>query len=352
MSNYLLSALTSTIAPLFSSSDLLDLGSTLQDSNVAVTSSGADIALKVGGLTVTLPAVQLVQASQDGHVTFADGTHLVLGFTGNDTITGTGGNSYLDGMAGNDRSEATNGHNYLLGDSGSDTLTGGAGNDHIYGFGPNPGPDAGDSLSGGGGMDYIQGNAGNDTIDGGDGNDRIFGGQDNDRVTGGAGNDSINGNLGSDTIDGGDGNDIVRGGQSADVLSGGNGDDVILGDMGADTMTGGGGADIFQFHGSDAAFLGLSGLLGNVDTITDFNTSLDHIALGFVPHAVHEVSALSLVDGLVGAVAALTGHGSDAAELTVGNDTYLFYSSSNGAIGDSVIKLQGIHGGIDIHNFI
>jgi serralysin len=240
-----------------------------------------------------------------------------------------------------------------MGGSGSDTIVGSAGNDHIYGYGPTPGPDLGDSLSGGAGDDYIQGNAGNDTIDGGDGNDRILGGQDNDLITGGAGNDSINGNLGADTIDGGAGNDTVRGGQGDDVLSGGDGNDTIMGDMGADTMTGGAGADTFVFHGSDAAFINLSTLLGgHVDTITDFTVGTDHISLGFVPTAVHDISALSLTDALTDATLALTGHGSDVAEVTVGNDTYLFYSSANGAIADSVIDLQGVHGNLGVDSFV
>jgi serralysin len=354
MANYLLSALTSTLAPLFKSEDLLNLGATLQDSNIAISSSGANIALKVGGLTVTLPATELVKASQDAHVTFADGTHLVLGFTGTDILsgTGTGGNSYLDGLGGNDFVIGGEGHDYLLGDAGSDTLMGGGGNDHIYGFGPNPGPDGGDSMSGGAGADYLQGNAGADTIDGGEGNDRIVGGQDNDQITGGTGQDSINGNLGSDTIDGGAGDDTVRGGQSADVLRGGDGNDVLLGDLGADTMTGGAGSDIFQVRGNDAAFVSLPGLLGQHDTITDFAIGADHISLGFIPQAVHHVTALSLVDGLAGVISTLTGHSADVAEVTVGNDTYLFYSSSNGTIADSVIDLQGIHGGIDLNSFV
>lgn len=65
----------------------------------------------------------------------------------------------------------------------------------------------------------------------------------------------------------------------------------------------------------------------------------------------HDLSALTLVDALTGAVAALTGHGSDVVETQVGGDTYLFYSSSNGAIADSVIKLDGAHT-LDLHDFV
>lgn len=341
MSTILFGALSSITSLLFKSTDELSLGSTMQTSSIALSSSGLTTTLGVNGVSLNFPSGTLSAASQAGNLTFSDGTHLVVGKSSADTMHATPGENAMYGLDGNDNMTGGASHDNMMGGAGSDTLDGGDGNDHLYGYGASVGVDGADSITGGAGNDYIQGNAGDDTLDGGDGSDRIFGGQGNDRISGGVGNDFINGNFGDDVIDAGEGNDWVRGGKGDDAITGGAGDDTILGDLGADVLTGGSGSDLFQFRGNDAAGISLTGLLGKLDTITDFSAG-DHISLGFAPRAIYDGGVVgTLGDALTWATTTLTGHGGDVAAITVGSDTMLFYSSTGGALPDSVIELHG-----------
>lgn len=85
---------------------------------------------------------------------------------------------------------------------------------------------------------------------------------------------------GDDTFLGGDGDDLLAGGAGSDSLSGQQGDDWIIagadadtlvGARGVDTLTGGDGADLFVFGGGFTR--------GEVDTVTDFVSADDQIAL-------------------------------------------------------------------------
>lgn len=349
MSSFVSTVMTPLQQLLFSADDTLNFGPGLNGNNVSVTTEGVTTTLSAVGLSLALPTASFSQASESGHVTFLDGTHLLSGTTAGDTMTGTSGNDVMYGGNGNDLMAGVSGNDYAYGGAGSDTIVGGNGNDHIYGYGFGAGApsDGGDSLSGGAGSDYIQGNGGDDTIDGGDGSDRLYGGADNDRITGDAGNDSINGNFGDDVIDGGTGDDFLRGGKGCDVVMGGDGNDQIYGDLGADTLTGGAGADVFHFAGSDAAIVDTDTLLGHVDTITDFTGGQDHFALGFSPtQVVHGAFAGTVAEALVYAQHLLDGQnsGSEIAAVQVGNDTLLFYNNSGGQIADSVIDLHNVIG--------
>lgn len=90
-------------------------------------------------------------------------------------------------------------------------------------------------------------------------------------LTGAAGTQTLQGNAAANVLRGEGGNDRLLGGGGADQLLGGLGNDTLLGNGGLDTLTGGAGADRFVFN------TGLSA--GNVDTIIDFETGLDRIAL-------------------------------------------------------------------------
>jgi len=85
-------------------------------------------------------------------------------------------------------------------------------------------------------------------------------------ITGTVGADTITGTAGIDTIDGGAGNDTISGGAGADVITGG---------TGADTLTGGADADDFILASGDTG-----ATVATADTITDFATGSDSIALG------------------------------------------------------------------------
>jgi Ca2+-binding RTX toxin-like protein len=173
-----------------------------------------------------------------------------------------------------------------------------------------------DSLSGLGGNDYIDGDDGDDTLAGGANGDSLFGGDGNDLLDGGANGDSMSGGAGDDTyiVDGssdtvweasaangidtvlsavsltlgsnvenltltatgsvnGTGNSLdnaITGGSGANVLNGSSGNDTLSGGAGNDNLTGGSGSDEFVFS---------SWFTSNVDTITDFSSGTDIVAL-------------------------------------------------------------------------
>lgn len=270
-----------------------------------------------------------------------DSAALALAFADSDTMLGTSFDDLLNGYAGADD---------LLGGGGADTLRGGAGNDHLYGLAADDGSDdrsdGNDSLSGEDGNDYLRGDAGNDTLDGGAGADRVDGGRGNDVIRGSAGSDSLNGNLGNDAIDGGDGADILRGGQGNDTLAGAFGTDTISGDLGSDVLRGGSGADVFLF----AAGTTLTGN-GGADAISDFENGSDRFDLGFDVTAVLQgARQLSFSASLTAAQALLDerpGTG-EVAALTVGRDTYLFFSATGGNQVDSAIQLSGFTQAVSI----
>ena len=191
-----------------------------------------------------------------------------FGYAGNDTLTGTAmSNDFMYGGTGNDSLSGLGGDDFLFGQDGNDTLRG-AGDDYMFGGRGN------DLLISAGGRDYMTGGAGNDTflVDGandvvrefanhgtdtiqtavltsislatrpnienitytgtaaftGTGNaaaNLIISGAGNDRLTGAAGNDQLRGLAGNDSLYGGDGVDTLMGGAGADRLDGGAGSD-------------------------------------------------------------------------------------------------------------------------------
>jgi Ca2+-binding RTX toxin-like protein len=205
------------------------------------------------------------------------GVERVIGFTGNDTLDGSGltftisllgdrGDDLLRGGAGNDT---------LVGNQGDDRLEGGDGNDWLAGV------DGNDSLYGGAGHDTLIGWIGADVMDGGEGSDfYMVDALDRLHDTGIAGFDRaqvyeaagvfldlsewsgierVNGFSGNDILDassmtasiflfGERGNDLLQGGSGNDTLFGWAGDDTLIGGSGNDFMVGDAGADHFVFR--------------------------------------------------------------------------------------------------------
>src|SRR4051812_12606828 len=145
-------------------------------------------------------------------MTLSDGTHTITSASNSQVIDVTGWNlgslqltnvgtgsatlefDAINTNASTGQSEDTstylsvvNGTSLLGGTAGNDTLTASTGN-----------------------APFISGGAGNDTITGGAGNDRLLAGVGNDTISGGAGNDLIVGGTGTDTLTGGAGNDVFR----------------------------------------------------------------------------------------------------------------------------------------------
>lgn len=156
----------------------------------------------------------------------------------------------------------------------SSTVVGTADNDEIYGYA---------------GKDSLTGLAGNDTLDGGTGNDTMIGGLGDDTYYVDVAKDAVTekANEGTDAIistvtytlannvenltlsgssainaAGNSTNNIVIGNSAANSINGG---------LGSDTLTGGTGNDTFIFNSK----LGST----NIDTITDFTSGRDKIAL-------------------------------------------------------------------------
>ncbi len=149
-----------------------------------------------------------------------------VGFLGEATLDGAGGNDLIRGGFGND------------------SLFGGIGNDRLYGG------DGDDSVFGQDGNDQLFGEAGQDTLNGASGLDRLFGGEDDDFLFGGLANDELHGGNGNDRVVGDAGNDSLFGEAGDDILEGGDNDDFMDGGTGNDSYNGGAGIDLVALAGT------------------------------------------------------------------------------------------------------
>ncbi len=128
------------------------------------------------------------------------------------------------------------------------------------------GSGAADTITGGTQGDLLRGAGGHDSLGGGDGGDLLSGGIGRDTLAGGRGADRLEGGAGHDALDGGAGHDALYGEDGSDRLSGGGGNDTLWGGAGRDMLAGGTGADVFVLRRG-----------GGVDTVTDFDPSLDRV---------------------------------------------------------------------------
>ena len=97
-----------------------------------------------------------------------------------------------------------------------------------------------------------------------------------DVLLGSIGVDILNGDAGNDSIAGGAGNDTLNGGDGADKLDGGSGNDQLTGGVGNDEITGGAGADIIHFALGAGQDLIRNNLLETIDgvDVLRFNASI------------------------------------------------------------------------------
>jgi Ca2+-binding RTX toxin-like protein len=193
---------------------------------------------------VTLEGTPVAEDVYDAR--YINGTDILIGGSGNDTLHGLDLDDILAGGGGNDLLVSNDGDS-LYGGDGKDTLTGGGGNELL------DGGEGKDMMAGGGGNDqYVVGaldviteglNQGIDTeltaLNGltladnvenlvriGDVSFRGYGNALANTLTGGGGIDILDGLAGNDSLYGGNGNDTLIGGAGADKLYGGAGIDT------------------------------------------------------------------------------------------------------------------------------
>ncbi len=222
----------------------------------ALTATGASAAAQSRdtfclGLTIETAEAQgfRVQTGTDGVDVLIGGNttrDFILGFGGDDVLTGAGAGDVICGGPGDDIINAGDGNDRVAGGPGADEISLGAGNDRARGgWGPDRiiGGSGNDRLLGQGGNDRISGESGNDFILGNAGADTLFGGEGKDLIRGLRGKDKIAGGPGDDRLEGGEGDDILSGDDGSDRLFGGPGRDALDGDAGKDILNAGTGRD-------------------------------------------------------------------------------------------------------------
>jgi Ca2+-binding RTX toxin-like protein len=212
--------------------------------------------------------------------------NVIRGTNGHNALGGYGGDDTLAGFGGDDQVNGDDGNDFINGGTGADNMVGGKGNDRFVV------DNTGDVVieNAHAGIDEVLtsisfnlslGNrvnienlrlVGTATINGAGNasNNHIVGNGAANVLSGVGGDDGILGGNGDDHINGGSGNDVLAGGAGKDVLLGGAGDDTISGGLNPDTIATGGGLDTVIFN---------TGIVANVDRITDFSPAFDTIEL-------------------------------------------------------------------------
>ncbi|RAK68481.1 hypothetical protein DJ019_00155 [Phenylobacterium kunshanense] len=301
----------------FSAADtlLVDQGS----ANTTTIQFGATtIVMTVAGTSVVFGA-----GLGNATATFADGSRLFIGTTGNDAPSAFGAeDNGLYGGAGADTLDAGDGANQLQGNQGEDKLIGGRGRDVIYGGQDNDTIIVGESS--GGGTNFAQGNRGDDTISG----SRV----DSDTLLGGQGNDVLGASdAGPGRRSGlftlyenpvgvsGGGNDVINGNLGDDVIFGGTGDDTLIGEDGRDHIVDSGGRNFID-AGADKDFIDVAGeatvYAGSGGDVIDLRDGTFWVDMGDGDDA-----CIGLFEGGVGQATIVGGSGRDLIRGTNGADS-------------------------------
>ncbi|MDQ4127009.1 MAG: hypothetical protein M3151_03515, partial [Actinomycetota bacterium] len=131
----------------------------------------------------------------------------------------------------------TEGPDWLVGTVDDDRISGLGSGDYIQDAPTDYGPSGNDSVSGGGGDDSVHGERGNDSVSGGPGDEDVSGGLGSDVVSGDDGDDHVDEgppfDASHDRVYGGAGNDVVdtyNNPAVADLSSCGLGNDIAYAD--------------------------------------------------------------------------------------------------------------------------
>ena len=346
-------------------------------------SDTADYSATTAGVTVDLSAATNHATGSEIGTDVISNVEIVVGGSGNDTLTGDSNANTLSGAGGDDSLFASDGGDHIDGGSGNDsvsyvnstlgitldlavpgnstgwalgdsftsiesiiltdfadnfvgdaqvnTVSGRGGNDTMSGGGGN------DALDGDDGDDTLSGDAGNDTLDGGLGNDTLNGGADDDRLIALAGNDTLDGGTGTDTVD----YSTTSLGVSVDLsaasnhatgteigtdqianvenVNGGAGNDNLAGDAAINNLIGGTGNDTIEGRGAADTLDGGSGS----DTASYANSGAGvqvDLGLGTASGGDAAGDTLSNFENLLGSVHADTLTGDSNANVIDGND--------------------------------
>lgn len=172
--------------------DILQLGAGISSAQVLLSRQDDDLILRLSHSSDSLTVRNYFTADAAGgsqleRIVFADSTFWDVATVKSKVVLPSGYSDTLIGYAGDDTLSGGNGISVYFGRAGNDSLSGAGGDDGLHG-------EAGhDTLRGGSGDDMLQGGSGNDLLDGGAGDDLIYGndGADIYRFGRGYGNDMV-----------------------------------------------------------------------------------------------------------------------------------------------------------------
>jgi hypothetical protein len=324
---------------------------------------------------------------------------VVLGLSGDDTITGNQYNNFLQGNEGEDDLYGGGGmdilrggmdddriHNFdtgsiAYGDRGSDQIWARDDADGVTIFGGNGNPsdplDGGDEIGGSNGEDYLQGNGGRDEIWGQNGADILRGGKDNDILHGDdfyehevdakvalqaveehphrmdvPGSDWLRGDLGDDLIDGDEEGDVLTGGTGQESDPGGDHDVFAFWHKNGDLTTKANGyqnvgnenINYHTLHDVLAGGFG-TGQLDTLDHITDLELGTDHHG-----GAVDKI-ALSGWDAAGAVIQEITISANDLKDVL--DQAYASWAEIRASAGPDAATLIHVNGGnLNGHDFL
>ncbi|WP_026941334.1 calcium-binding protein [Hellea balneolensis] len=187
-------------------------------------------------------------------------------------------------------------------------------------------------------LTFIDWDGGNEISIRGDEDAEVIGGTSQDDVISSfGGNDFIEGFAGDDVLDGGDGSDNLDGGAGDDTLIGGTGDDFLLGNSGDDNYNGGDGVDtVLLNHSSENWSIDLAAGTASSANETETLISIESIIGSIGNDVILGDANDNTLDGNSGNDIITGGLGADLLNGDSGDDSFIYMSSAENAVGESI----------------